>query len=220
MALPFKLKRATDKRYDDLGGQILDEEMPAWIRNAYGMRIPGQVPFMPDIGSTAVWMPDMPYRDLNVLKLDDGEGFFSQINPLLKLPFELNRGETLTRERKFKMVEAPFGTETVLSTIPGVKIVPWTDEATGRTINMVDERALYVLQTMLPDVFTWQRLLLPGAKDPVELEKSRGRQVADVTGIGRVNFLRPEQERGQRMKERAETIRQWTPRGAKVKPNE
>lgn len=216
MSLPFKVKRATDKRYDDLEGQIMDEELPTWIRNAYGMRVPGQMlPGMEDIGSTLVWMPDFPYRDLNTLSLDDGEGLLGNLTPLLKLPVEVATGETLTRKRKLSMVEVPNGLETIMGTIvPWGKIIEGTESVTGRTVKYVDERALYVLQTMLPDIFTWQRLFLPKPKDPVEAEKVAGRRWADTTGVGRFVPVRPDQERGQRRREMAERIRQFTPRGA------
>jgi len=186
--------------------RVAEEMLPEYSRRAHGLPWgPGSIFGEEETGNIMVFSPDLPYRDLNVMATDpDGTGFsfmtplpryfLEGAHPFLKLGAELKLNRQLARDKEFGAVEAPPALRAIVPTFKNPYAQPGDDD---ENVPYMDERLLYVYQTILPDIATWERFLSTGAETfvpdlmskrmstPEEKQKRRLKIVADSSGIVR-----------------------------------
>lgn len=212
MAIPAKVQRAFGKYYQDTverRRRILAGDVPWLVRGMGAYQMPGAWPLSKEeVGSDLLFAtPDLPPRDLNLLQYDEWEQYLSMLTPVPRLVAEFGVDRYLRKGgRRFGMVELPIYMDNVGAWLkekhPSMvtTIMRRDKQGTEYEARMIDERLYYGLKTMLPDVFSWERLILP-ARDPERIREQKLRLISEFTGVGKFQLVKPEMLNTRKMRD-------------------
>lgn len=129
---------------------------PTWVKNVGGFKISGGMYLLPDLGFNR--MGELQSQ------LSDPQQFLSMVNPVLRVPLELAANKQFFGNREFTGRPQDIskgGAVSALSPLLDLLGVTGTDSEGNKVAN---EKALYVLQSLLPTLGQAERLIPSGEK--------------------------------------------------------